>query len=933
MTGLSSIRVMTKELIGRDVDLRLAMQFLGEVSSGPRAYVIEGDPGVGKTALWDAIRAGAEAQGALVLTARPTQTEAGFAFAALGDLLRTSIATADRLPAPQRRALEVALLLGDHDDEGPNRQAVSLAALGMLRLLSEAAPVVIAVDDAQWLDAPSAEVVRFAARRLGSEPFAFLLTVRVPMPMPVIFEPRRIFDSMPLQVCVLSALPLEAVRLMLKTELSLVLPRPTLRWLFELSGGNPFFALELGRALLAGVIRADPTERLPVTLERLVRERLEALTAQTRRGLAVAALALNPTLDIVEAAAAGTARALSEAEHAQIVSIRDGEIRFTHPLLASGARAVLTPAERREIHSHLAELVDEPEQSARHMALAASGPSEAIAMSLDMAAARAERRGAPASAADLYERAARLTPPATVAAARSRMADSAFCSFRAGDTSRAHRLLSALVEVLPAGPERALVLIRLARVRSFDDDQSAAQRLFLQAIGEAGDDEELVAAAREGAAAVLFRRRRNLPMAIAHATEAARIAESLGDQALAAEALGSQLLAEAAIGHRETESTLTAMLALQAAAASRRILAQPLFQAGVVWLWHDRFAEAEAAFDEMRRRAAEIGDESSLPYVLVLLAQVACVRGQLEVAGRLAELAHELAEQAGQAMLGGYSLAMRSLAHALAGEADAARETGAEALAVARRTSGVPAEQFAAAALGQLELSLGRPEETVRVLQPQVEFIRSQGIVEPGAARFVSDHVEALIELGERTEAEDVLGWYEANAQRLGRRSALAVSARCRAALAALDGRWDAALANLERALLAHGGDDIPLQRARTLLALGAARRREHQKRIAREAFTAAGNIFARAGARIWAERATSELTRIGGRAPSTGQLTPTERRVADLVAQGLSTKRVAAALVVAPKTVEGHLSKIYAKLGVQTRAQLAHRYESGPPE
>jgi DNA-binding CsgD family transcriptional regulator len=283
-------------------------------------------------------------------------------------------------------------------------------------------------------------------------------------------------------------------------------------------------------------------------------------------------------------------------------------------------------------------------------------------------------------------------------------------------------------------------------------------------------------------------------------------------------------------------------------------------------------------------------------------------------------------EQAGQATLGAYLLALRALAHAEAGEAEPARERAARALALADRTSGRPAEHFARAALGLVELSVGRPDESAAALGPLVDFIRRERICEPGTARVVPDQVEALIALGEIDAAGELLEWYEGNAERLGRRSALAAAARCRGLLLAERGDLPRALDELGRSVELSQGVPIPLERGRALLAHGAVHRRARHKRAARESLQSARREFEGMGAAAWAERASAELTRVGGRPPSDGLLTPTEDRVAELVAEGLQTKQVAAALFVSAKTVEGHLTNIYAKLGAHSRTELARR-------
>ena len=339
-----------------------------------------------------------------------------------------------------------------------------------------------------------------------------------------------------------------------------------------------------------------------------------------------------------------------------------------------------------------------------------------------------------------------------------------------------------------------------------------------------------------------------------------------------------------------------------------------------------RVVQVALADDAKIRGLNRLQASQSIYYILVLAAQVECVRGDVRLAAAHADEGYALTEQAGQATLGAYLLALRALAHSITGEEREARECAARALAVADQTSGRPAEHFARAALGALELSLGRAAETAEVLGPLVEFLRRERICEPGTARVVPDQIEALIALGHLDRASEVLDWYAENGGRLDRPSALAAAARCRGLLLAqageLEGPWRSSKT---------GCVSVNACRYRSSMAvccLRAARfhRRARHKRAARESLESALAVFDRIGARIWAERARAEMARVGGRAPASGGLTPTEIRVAELVAEGLQTKQVAAALFVSPKTVEGHLTNIYAKLGVHSRGELARR-------
>lgn len=550
---------------------------------------------------------------------------------------------------------------------------------------------------------------------------------------------------------------------------------------------------------------------------------------------------------------------------------------------------------------------------------------------MEDAARRAESRGAPPAAAELYGRAARLTPPGARGDLLRRRMHFGFCTFQSGDGRRARELLDEVVGALEPGPERARALISLARVRSYDDDLRAAEQLFRQAMEEAGGDDDILAGAAENLASILFRLRERLDEAIEHSIAAERAARAAGTTGWLSEALGVRVMAEAALGRVEQAAeTLGSALALQEACRDNRVMAQPLFQVAVVWLWWDELERAKEAFEWLTRRAREMGDEGSLPYVLVLSAQVECVRGDLALAARHADEGYELADQGGQETLCAYLLALRACVYACAGEAERARETARRALELADRTSGRPAEHFARGALGLIELTVGKPAEAAAALGPLVEFLRRERIVEPGTARVVPDQIEALIALGDLDAAAELHDRFAESAAQLERPSALAASARCHGLLLAERGDVEGALAKLGRAVELSAGVPIPLERGRALLCHGATHRRARHKRVARNSLEAALAEFEAIDASAWAERARAELAKVGGRAPSAGLLTPTESRVAELVAEGLQTKQVAAALFVSSKTVEGHLTHIYAKLGVHSRTELARKLRDG---
>ena len=259
---------------------------------------------------------------------------------------------------------------------------------------------------------------------------------------------------------------------------------------------------------------------------------------------------------------------------------------------------------------------------------------------------------------------------------------------------------------------------------------------------------------------------------------------------------------------------------------------------------------------------------------------------------------------------------------------EGARADAASTLAGAEERGVMMATTLGACALGLLDLSLERFDAVHQLLGPLGARLEAGGVREPGSVRFTPDEIEALIALGRMEEAEALLSILECQAAQLGRASALASAARCRGLVCAARGDLEGALVSLQEALPAHERASMPFEHARTLLALGATRRRARMKRPAREALEQALAIFEELGARLWADKARAELARIGGRPAATGELTPTERRIAALAAEGRSNKEIATALFVTPKTVGTQLSRIYRKVGVHSRTELA-RYLS----
>jgi DNA-binding CsgD family transcriptional regulator len=921
---------MSADVIGRDAELAALAEFVAGLHAGPGAALLEGEAGVGKTTLWTACVAEAEARELLVLQACPAESETALSFSGIGDLLDPVLEEAlAPLPAPQRHALSRALVL-EEDDEGPDADshAVGVAVLNVLRALARERPVVVAVDDVQWLDAASAEALAYAARRLRSECVGVLLSRRAPLASTLVFELRRALPNDRFAGVEVGPFDVAALGRVVREHLGIVLARPLVAEVHQASGGNPFYALEIVRTLQRSgtPIAAGKPLPVPESLQELVHGRVLALPAASRDYLLAAAAHAHPRTTVVEAASGVDSDAgLPPALEARIVELEGERIRFTHPLLAAAVYETADRARRRQVHARLAELLEHPEARAWQLAATATRPDGDVALLVEQAAQHARARGAPRPAALLLDKARELTPADAPEEAVRRAIEAAFLHFEAGDSKRAEAQLRQVILGLGPGPWRARALNMLARIRTYDAPDDAVG-LFLEVIAET-DDPATLAVAHEGVASCHAWLYEGFAEGVRHADRAFELAVELGDDALAADALTSRLPGETLLGRETAAATFAQALELQESAIDRRVLDQPLVAVAECLLYLDAPERARATAEDLLRRAAELGDENARPWLLSLRAAADLLLGNLATALADVREAVTAAEQSSQLLFAAHSLALESLVQAYRGRSDEADHAGRRALELASRSRWV--DIVTASARGHVALARDDFEQAVESLAPPTDFARGEGIVEPAAMRFVVDNVEALVALGRHGEATGLLDWYEGNAQRLARASGLAACARCRGVLAASTGRLEDALSLYREALDWHGKAHIPLDRGRTLLALGALLRRAKRRREARETLEQALAVFERAGAELWAERARSELRRISGRAPSQGALTPAEERVAVLAAEGKTNREVASALFLSERTVEGHLSRVFGKLGVRHRTELAHALEA----
>ena len=928
---------MATEIIGREQELAELRRFVDAVDRVPAAFLMEGEPGIGKTVLWMAGVELAQARDLRVLAAIPATAETRLSFAALADLLGPVLADVlANLPPPQRRALEVALLLGDAEGPPPDHRAVAFAFLGAVRALAREGPVVVAVDDIQWLDKPSAFMLEFALRRLRDEPVTFLFTLRTgEEPAPLRLE--RALPQEGLRRLTIGPLSLGVVHRLLSERLDLVLSRPKVRRIRELSGGNPLFALELGRAVRRGAIRLEPGELLPGTLTAVVRDRLMLLPEETRTALLTASALSQPTLALVAAAVGGDPEPrLAPALEAHVIELHNDRIRFSHPLLASAVYSGADGAERRALHRRLAELLPDLEERARHLALGAEGPDADVAAELERAAERAHDHGAFASASELGELARRLTPAEMEESRHRRTVQASVHAWEAGEGERARELLSEARVTAQPGPRRGEILYWLGSMQEYEGDRRQAAQLYREARSDAEGDVVLMARAEEGLASVLFLLRSDLSAAADHARAAVALAEQAGDRGIQVAGLSEFALVDAVTGGSEWRPALLHGRELEAQTGPVQTIVSATFSLAVVLSWVDELAEARELLGSLLDLAEERAEESALPWILAQLCWAEFLAGSWEEAGRHAEEGIELALQADQEPQRVFALGVRALVRAARGEVEGARADAKSTLAGAEAHGVMMATIVGVCALGLLELSLERFDAVDRLLGPLGARLEAGGVCEPGSVRFTPDQIEALISLGRIEEAEALLEGLEHQAAYVDRASALGAAARCRGLLFAALGDLDSALASLQRALAEHERVSMPFEHARTLLALGTTRRRARMKRPAREALEQALAIFEQLGARIWVERTRAELARISGRrAAATGELTPTEQRIATLAAEGRSNKEIASALFVTPKTVGTQLSRIYRKVGVHSRTELARHLsgDAAPPK
>ena len=908
-------------LVGRDAECSRIEQLLDGARSGASGVlVLGGDAGIGKTALCDF--AVEHAGGFRVLQQRSFPGESGLAFAGLADLVAPVLDVIPRLPAPQAAALAGAFAIGP--EVGTDRFTVCAATLSLLAAVAEEQPLLVVLDNAQWLDASSVDALMFAGRRLEAESVAVIAAARG-------VDARRLGGSF--ERIRIHGLDTDAT-LELLSDLTECRPAPeVVAVLHEGTAGNPLALRDV--AALLDPAQLEGREPLPTplplgaTVGRALLEQIESLPDDDRLTLVVtAAEDGHADIDVILSACErlGGTGAFDQAALAGLV-VQNGEtISLPHPLTREVLLQSATPARLRAVHRSLAEGASGEravERRARHLAASTDVPDAAVAEGIEEAARRAGSRGGHAEAARAFERAAGLTPDGEerarrlVAAAdearRAGRLDHAVESLAEALATTADPLLRARIQHLHAGLEtwlgapmtaHAILVEEAARVEAVDGERAA---LMLT--------DAAWASYMAGEIAV----------GLATARSAVALAHLAGPHA---STLASVVLAEGLVltgDATEGRNVLAAAHAtlLESSRSSRG--AQVVQAAGQIFTWLEDYGAARELIGAVVGTGRSKGSGGTLQYALGSLSELDFRTGAWTAAYAGAAEALRLAEEMGQASGVGFSLVCLARIEAARGRTAECRDHAYRALELA--ALGVRfVTVHASAALGLLELGHANHAAALEHLEPVARVVVRSGARGTGIVQWEPDLIEAYVRLGRRDDALLTLARFRERARETDNGWALAAAARCEGMLAE-DDDGEAAFG---RAYVQHDRTPTPFERARTELCHGERLRRARRPGDARVRLRAALETFERLGALPWVERAESELRASGETiaprsAPTSLELTPQELQIATHVASGATNKETGAALYLSPKTVEAHLGRVYRKLGVRSRTELAN--------
>jgi DNA-binding CsgD family transcriptional regulator len=907
--------------VGRAAEGAAVLAGLGSGAAGARAVLLVGEAGIGKTAVWDWAAQQYRAAGGQILLSRATAAEARLPWVGLTDLLRSvPDPIVDALPEPQGRALRTVALQRSEDGAADER-TVGTAFLTTLHRMAEASPVLVAIDDLPDFDPASWRALLFALRRLDHGNVRFLGTVRESpghQAGGLFGQNLRPQDWREIR---LGPLSVAALFELLRSRIGVRLSRPLLVRIHQTAGGNPLYSLELARALerLDSPPQAGVPLPVPGGLAALVEARIRSLREDVRELAAAAAATWRFT------GADVNRDALDIAVRSGLVVTDTGDdgvrvIRAAHPLLCAAAYNGLDAETRRVLHQRLAASTQDPVEHARHLALASPGPQAHVAVALDAGTAAALAAGVPDVGVEL----ARLALEHTVTAADrpprlDRLADA---QFRAGDSDGALATQAAAVRLTPDLPQRARRRIRLAEFATEVTGWADADAEVRIAIAEAAGDPTVLAEAKLTLAAITD----DITLSDASAGQAVELLEGLDqpDPQILSGALAVAAGARFRAGRGLDHDMFARAIAIERGHDYRRLSDRADANYAALLKYTDELDTSETMLNTLLDEARTAGDLTSIAYSIAHLVSIALWRGQIGQGRAYADEHLAVATQGdltGQKAQAQYNVGLALAHQGLLGEADGVLT----ALRDAPATTGWLRHR-AHGALGFAALSRGDAEAAVSHLDRWYAALTAMHFEEPGYSRSHLDYLCALVAVGRAGDAGCVLGVLTAQARRSGGRWAAAVACTGQALIHAEAGRLADAQVSIGQALTRYRDSPLRFDRARTLLIAGQISRRAKAKTAAHGLLDEARREFGAFGATAWETLAGAELTRVNVRPRAPGELTETERRVAELVAAGLTNRETAARAFLAVKTVEAVLGRVYRKLGVRSRAELAAR-------
>jgi DNA-binding CsgD family transcriptional regulator len=608
-----------------------------------------------------------------------------------------------------------------------------------------------------------------------------------------------------------------------------------------------------------------------------------------------------------------------------LVLDEDLGVRFAHPLIGSAVYASMSPLSRRDLHARLAEHATDPDDRARHLALSTDEADALVADELEGAAMRARDRGAFDLCADFAAHSLRLTPGPDEPDAYRRAMLEIDARARGGEMRQALGLADRLIDTLPSGPRRSEALLQRSYLE--DEDMDAGEARLLQALDEAEGEESLRGTILDQLGWARGMLRGDLRGGLAYAEESARIADRIADPELQMLS-GARAIMGSLAGVRQPARFARAV-ELETEIGKPSQWDSPRALQGEDLLWAGELARATSLFEAVYADAVRSGEELLRPYCLYDLALADCAAGNLREAEERSREAVDAARDAEDTWAENLLLHPQALAQAWLGHAADARRSVARHLEDSKRRGHLLGIVRARSTVGLLCLSEGDGDAAARELVETVQMLDEMGIANPGAIPALPDAVDALAHAGDVARAESLLARLEEQASALDAPWPRAAVQRAHGVLQLSKGEADRACELLEQATVSFGRLGYRPDAARAALAWGRALLRGGRRTAATAVLADAREDFESMGAALWSQRAAQELERASPGRSAEG-LTVTERRIAGLVADGMKNRQIAEALFVSVATVEAHLTRIYRKLDVRSRSELARLVADG---